>query len=1478
MPSSVKQLVLNDSLNFVKDNSNKKTSGIVSLTRNTSFSLDTTMLDKIVYVDTSSGDVTVSIPAAQEYLKFTLIKTSPNFKLILNGTVNGQLNPSFIFNDTVILLIADSTNWYFLDVVPRKETEVLASLLSGQTWTINIPSGSNKQFIHQVLARGGIHAETKYIEYSINDEPDFVQEDDSKTHFTIGRVQLERESDIIADHNYEIGNYDFDDRIELQTSGSHKIARLVQGQYFKPIVAMELRALTRPGYFAYTSNILFDMVAKLNGGVDFPLVNMEFDTPANYSYNGSLIEVVGGVARLVDLGGGTYSTAEPSIQLASVETVGAHFNPGDLRFDGPLAASAGFNFINGSPGEPIDSYSDLFLNGWSLTKGGHGDYGETTSWPATLPEMPSPVAYFQVWGLGGETNYARASKTVTPGFFGKTVTFDFDVLFQWSTDNVEEYFQLMLYDGVKLYELRIYKENEPTYKNGIYYRNSASSYIQIVSSAALPPSSQLHNYKFIFDFSTNQLTQIVIDDVNVYGVYVTDWPDLAATDGYMQFGVVGSGLRMYINYIDAYYTGSQVKYTLLLNGSEYIYDDTGGNWIAAAGSKNPGEIFEQGVADLQLFPGDTLGIIVYLWSNGTTQIECDRAKILTNVSYFPGSLETIEHAGAVSINTTTQVKLEAVTADFNMRGDKPSFLYGSPDEFVDWTEDLQDSEVVYNQSKAGKSPVYQLHNLGSVTEPSCYVDLSKILEDKVFDNQLGDEFIGDIWVKIVTYFEFLDGDASYTITIPTSTNRVTLKFSLVGANFKLLCKSGSVEIGNNLVQNETWQEWLFWLQPNLGYIKGVWLDNSFQVGEVDASEAGSYTDAQVKQYLFSTPNNEASVFVDEFRVNRFSPIDVPFIKYALIRDGQQIYWDGGNWVAGALTNFFNDFRTGVNNLTVNQLETFKIKVFIQSDGFHPCNVTRLALSEMTDFPQTKPIIRKVNPSILAEVPTNVHVPEFAEYVDPPPAFPSNLRYGFIHNGVIKRLEGSGVLTETPANISNTATQPHYEMTPGHELWKSASGLYYFQNGNTTFANPRDAKYGKGITIYPQGSIGGTSRPGFTGEQALISVDSVLDDKAALLGDASSYTYSFLMLVKVPVTAQNNTIILSYGSYNTSGQMYVILDQTKIQFYLKYNANIQTVFLNGHTLDLNNWLVVGVVRNTIYSEQVLTLFVDGNVIAEDRETITTAPAWLSSQDFRMFGHTVSAGNPKTHAGECAALECFSTPLTADEVKTRSQEMLNGFKYDLAELNTESQFRARIDDIIPELSVGDNLDIAVQMHSGGVEQTDLARVEVDKSEITYPDDQGYYVHTSAVNRLDVQTWSKISNLVVNSSETGSAYLKFAVSIDGGANWKTYNGVSWISTNLTTIDTNGMTSAEFMAVPETAWYNFLYGSQYMDVAVSLVTTDPSQTPLLFRLDFEGISDYHNRLQDQVDVLIKQYSDRVEIQNITGKTLYDLIFTIIK
>ena len=47
-------------------------------------------------------------------------------------------------------------------------------------------------------------------------------------------------------------------------------------------------------------------------------LSIQFSTAGNFTYDASLIQVAGSIAELVDLGGGTYSTANPTIELDAV--------------------------------------------------------------------------------------------------------------------------------------------------------------------------------------------------------------------------------------------------------------------------------------------------------------------------------------------------------------------------------------------------------------------------------------------------------------------------------------------------------------------------------------------------------------------------------------------------------------------------------------------------------------------------------------------------------------------------------------------------------------------------------------------------------------------------------------------------------------------------------------------------------------------------------------------------------------------------------------------------------------------------------------------------------------------------------------------------------------------------------------------------------------------------------------------------------
>lgn len=106
--------------------------------------------------------------------------------------------------------------------------------------------------------------------------------------------------------------------------------------------------------------------------------------------------------------------------------------------------------------------------------------------------------------------------------------------------------------------------------------------------------------------------------------------------------------------------------------------------------------------------------------------------------------------------------------------------------------------------------------------------------------------------------------------------------------------------------------------------------------------------------------------------------------------------------------------------------------------------------------------------------------------------------------------------------------------------------------------------------------------------------------------------------------------------------------------------------------------------------------------------------------------------------------------------------------------------------------------------------------------------YYITTLNPSRIDLSGGDFISSATVACSVPASASLKFLVSFDGRATWKTWNGSAWsaVALSATNIESSGMTPAALQsALPN--WIPAL--GTTLDIAASLKTGDSAVTPTL-------------------------------------------------
>lgn len=145
-----------------------------------------------------------------------------------------------------------------------------------------------------------------------------------------------------------------------------------------------------------------------------------------------------------------------------------------------------------------------------------------------------------------------------------------------------------------------------------------------------------------------------------------------------------------------------------------------------------------------------------------------------------------------------------------------------------------------------------------------------------------------------------------------------------------------------------------------------------------------------------------------------------------------------------------------------------------------------------------------------------------------------------------------------------------------------------------------------------------------------------------------------------------------------------------------------------------------------------------------------------------------------------------------------------------------------------------EVAVRWNSGnGTEQAG-----------GYDITKGWYVRTDA-NQIDTSSWYNIGYLRITQTTPINTDIRYLVSIEGhdtGTNWKKWNGASWITVDLTNIDTQGMTKTEIEALTDVEFEDlFIDGTgTTLDIIASLKTTNALSTPELDQIDVTYLTDY--------------------------------------
>ncbi|HAS00146.1 MAG: hypothetical protein US57_C0002G0053 [Candidatus Moranbacteria bacterium GW2011_GWC2_37_73] len=123
--------------------------------------------------------------------------------------------------------------------------------------------------------------------------------------------------------------------------------------------------------------------------------------------------------------------------------------------------------------------------------------------------------------------------------------------------------------------------------------------------------------------------------------------------------------------------------------------------------------------------------------------------------------------------------------------------------------------------------------------------------------------------------------------------------------------------------------------------------------------------------------------------------------------------------------------------------------------------------------------------------------------------------------------------------------------------------------------------------------------------------------------------------------------------------------------------------------------------------------------------------------------------------------------------------------------------------------------------------------------YTENQAYYLTTSSTSQKNTSTWKHIRNVTLEQDTPINTTLKYLVSFNNRTTWKYWNGSTWLTSDLTDLETNGMSKATLESITESQWEETggftRTADGKLDFAISLKTTDTTATPLLSNINIE-------------------------------------------
>jgi hypothetical protein len=546
-------------------------------------------------------------------------------------------------------------------------------------------------------------------------------------------------------------------------------------------------------------------------------------------------------------------------------------------------------------------------------------------------------------------------------------------------------------------------------------------------------------------------------------------------------------------FLDFNYTIAQfpanVSFVLKLNGTYKYWNDTGSVWVDLTeqnpalfppppGERSSAAHFQTGIQALGLSSGDNINFLMFMDSDGTEQTTVENAQIVSSMDY-----SNLKPHVFLTADATAAFNMPAGILNFAVAGASDTanlrFLLKHNDIYKYWTGSAwSDSGVPQDPGSfppdPGKMNTYAGFQSGIQSLSLASGDTINFVTFLVSD---GLTAVSLSQAKISVAVDYSPGSPKVKKTdnyqTPINLDAGRLVFSASGLNQS----PPDSEIKFTLMLNGVER-----------YYDGVgqqWLDVSQETHRNDYAEfqtgitnlpLSANDEINFNAYLKSDGFTQVSLGEMKLDINLPYAQDNPSIQLAsnvtishdyftsgrlsflsnilqgsaklvLIRNGQERFWNGTFWqtVSANERNTPAEFITGIANLAVVETDTLNFKVFLESDGYTQTEIEDMIIKGLAPFSTSMPVIKRTAGITMPFVPQDLIFPQVADLqVDDPtiedPAYPSNLRYGVVHNGAVKiyssgswRAPFGGEEYNTEAEFRQQISSFRAEMSPGDTL-------------------------------------------------------------------------------------------------------------------------------------------------------------------------------------------------------------------------------------------------------------------------------------------------------------------------------------------------------------------------------------------------------------------------------------------------------------